>query len=581
MRSIVRLALCGAARIGSLPLLAGLLFAAVGMLGALAGPTYAEDEEGDTAPNPPVKPKEPAEPKAEARKPILPDVLAKLKANKALVEAARGYFDLDEQPWRGRKGILKALDLEADKGRLWLKDMDALRWLVYQGRSFEPPMTDRKWRNAQGIPEYKSLGGTLHWIKSEHLTIAFSIPKKYPKAKDLRSKYPRRDPYPLLLTIHEKRDYTGQRYPGEVLLKRRFPKKVWGSLYEEWLVLCPIAAAGNYLNAQNMIRREAFQDLYAIFWKHYHVDFDRVILDGTEQAFQAAAALPIFFAGIVFRSGKGKKWELSSDEMKTDVKNFAHVPVYVVDNPKLAEQLEEAGHLDVTAGISGANLFKWMQKRRRVEPKKFDWVIQRGDQLLPYWVNLEGLDWNSKVRKLEVESLDTEEEPNTVKIKATGVHTLALFLNDEIVDLDRKVRVLINGHVEHDGLVETGNPGMDKLGRNFDVLFDRDPSRIRLSMFFGWLKSARIVELRVRPPEVKKKDDAGKKDTPDTPKANPAEEERAKRLMDVTKKLLGKGNEDAARKKLQAILKLPRNAQTVAATKMLADLVEPGDGEKK
>jgi len=102
--------------------------------------------------------------------------------------------------------------------------------------------------------------------------------------------------------------------------------------------------------------------------------------------------------------------------------------------------------------------------------------------------------------------VDPEDEPTTIKIRARGVHSLALFLNDDIVDLDEKVRVLINGHVEHDGIVDvldtrrTSSEVMQKVGRNVDVLFDRDPSRIRLSMFFGWLKTARIVELRVRPP---------------------------------------------------------------------------------
>lgn len=487
------------------------------------------------------------------------------------------YFDLDEEPWRGRKEILKALGREADEGRFWLKDMDALRWLVYQGRSFEPPLTDRKWRRKQGIGEYKRLGGTLHRIKSEHLTIGFSIPESHPKPKALGSKFPRHAPYPLLLTMHEKRDYTGQKYPGDVLLKRRYPRAQWDALYEDWLILCPIAAAGNFLDTQNMIRGEVFRSPYAIFWKHYHVDFDRVILDGTEQAFRAAAALPIFFAGIVLRSGKGKKWELTSDEMKRAVKNFAHVPVYVVNNPKLARQLMGAGHHDVSAGVGGAGLFAWMKERRRVEPKKFEWVVQRPDQLLPYWVNLEGLDWDAEDRSLAVEVVDTEKEPNTIKIRARGVHTLALFLNDDIVDLDERVRVLINGHVEHDSIVDTHGPRrisaeiMDKLGRNFDVLFDRDPSRIRLSMFFGWLKTARIIELRVRPPGPTESDKGGRERQATTR----MEETRAKRLMGRARKFLEKGIEDAARKMLQAILKLPPNAQTDEARRMLAAIPAP------
>ncbi len=50
--------------------------------------------------------------------------------------------------------------------------------------------------------------------------------------------------------MHDKQDYTGEKYPGAAMMKRRFPKKTWKEFYENWIVLCPVAAAGNYLNKQ-------------------------------------------------------------------------------------------------------------------------------------------------------------------------------------------------------------------------------------------------------------------------------------------------------------------------------------------
>jgi hypothetical protein len=139
-----------------------------------------------------------------------------------------------------------------------------------------------------------------------------------------------------------------------------------------------------------------------------------------------------------------------------------------------------------------------MQQRRRIVPRRFSWVIQRADQLLPHWVNVEGLDWDAAVRSLEVEVVDTPQEPNTVRVTATGIGSISLFLDDETVRLDEPVRVTLNGRVVFGGtLVPLAEP-MRTLGRDLDLLFDTEPTRIRRSMFFGWLKSARIVDLRVR-----------------------------------------------------------------------------------
>ena len=45
----------------------------------------------------------------------------------------------------GRKAFVKQLESHAQAGTFHLKDTDGLRWLVYQGRSFEPPWTDKRW----------------------------------------------------------------------------------------------------------------------------------------------------------------------------------------------------------------------------------------------------------------------------------------------------------------------------------------------------------------------------------------------------------------------------------------------------
>ncbi len=491
------------------------------------------------------------------------------KSFKSLVEAGREYFDLDEQLWSGRKGFLAALEAAAGKGQYPLKDMDFLRWLVYQSRSFGPNMTDRKWQRANGIEDGKRLGPTMYSLKSEQLTITFSVPKSHPKKpKDFRKQHPRIDPYPLVLAMHEKRDYTNQKYPGQAAIQRLYPKKPWSKLFENWLVLVPVAAAGNFIDRNTgLVRASVLQQPFSIFWKHYHVDFDRVILDGSKQALKVAASQGVYFAGIVFRG----KWKLETDAEKGIVRNFAPIPVYVVDNPELAKQLEEAGHENVTAGISGPILYKWMCEQRRKPPKKFKWTAQSHDQVLPYWVNLDAPKWGAPARNIEVEVVDTEKEPNTIKIRAVGVNDLSLFLNDDIVDLDKKVRVEINGHVEHDEVLVPPNERMKTVGRDLDVLFNREPVRIRSSMYFGWLTPARIVRLPVRPPAKKEEP---KPTTPkDTgPKATPEEEEKAERYYQKAGVFEKKGNLERAAEWYQRVVDLPLNKFTADAQKKLEEL---------
>ena len=543
------------------------------------GDPKKDEKKDEAAPKDETPKKEEAEPKDGAAapapaKPILPMIEADPKPFRAIVDAARQYFDLDEEQWKGRTALMAELEAHAAEGRYFLKDMAALRWLVYEGRSFDPPLDDRKWQKSINVTEFKKLGGTVETIKSEDWIFTYSVPSDYWKLKDFRSKYPRPAPLPLLLAMHDKADSVGQKYPGDVFFKRLYPKKDWEELYDGWILLCPTAAAGNYLSPSGMIRPLVFDSPLAELWRHYHVDFDRVILDGSDQAFVAAASKSVYFAGIVFRGD----WELE-DQQKDLVQNFATIPVYVVNNPKLAKQLEEAGHGSVTAGVGGKTLQKWMNERRRTPPKKFSWSVQpmRFDQVLPYWVNLDNPNWSAPRRHLQVEVVDTEKEPNTIRIDAEGINTLSLFLNDDIVDLDRSLRVTINGHIEFDGKVPLVDERMAKVGRDFDFLFNREPLRIRTSMFFGWLTPARIVSLNVRQRKVEEppKKEATPKD--EGPKANAEQEEMAERLLRSAKLLAEKGNAEGALARLEEARKLPPNKHTTEIEELYQKLKKEND----
>ena len=520
---------------------------------ARAEDTEAEETKKDAAPE-----KGDGDGKADAPEAagaaIMKDIEEKPRDFKELVEAARAYFNLDEEQWKGRMALIGELEKQAAEGRWFLKDMEALRWLVYQGRTFLPPLTDRKWQRDNGITDAKGIGGTLEYIKSEQLAMTFSVGRNYPKERELEKKFPREAPFPLLISMHEKADFA-EKHPGRAMIKRRYEdKKIWGDLYKDWLMLAPHAAAGAFVSRTGQPRANVFQQPFSQFWKHYHVDFDRVLLDGTEDAFTMANSMPVFWAGVIFRGD----WRLT-DEQKPLVTNFANVPVYVVDNPKLADDLVEAGHPNVTKGIANTSLYKWMTEQRRQAPKSFTWNAERTDQVLAYWVNLDTLNWKATKREVKAEVVDTEAQPNTIKLDAINVDILSLFLNDDIVDLDEKVRVIVNGHIEFDGVIELQTKALASVGRDFDFLFNREPLKIRESMYFGWLTPARIVQIPVRKPAPPKTDEPKADATAAAPKATPQEEARAERMWNKVQDLVKNGLDDKALEILDMILGLPEN----------------------
>ncbi len=475
-----------------------------------------------------------------------------------LVEKARSYFDLDEDLWRPRivmQEALKTLKGEDGKGYDLLRDMEMLRKVIAQGRFFRPQMSDKKWQRNNAITEFKRQGN-WNFVKSEDLNLVYSFPKSYPKKNKDFNKGERDGPWPALISLNEKEDYTGKKYPGFELLKRRYPKDDFGDIFDDWVVMVPIAPAGNYFDDRGSIRRELFTYQYGQFLKHAHVDFERLILDGAEPALAAAPAQGVVFAGFIFRKGA-----VLDEESKALVKNYATVPVYTVDCPELAKGLKEAGHQNVTEGKSsdGAALLAWMNGVKRQTPKKFSWNLQKPEHQFAWWVNLEQANPNAAMREIDVEVVDTEEEPNTIKIEARGITKMSLFLNDEIVDLDRTVRVVVNGNLEREELVE----------RDLDLLFNKDPFKLRESMYFGFLFPSRMLGIKVR---ARKKVEKPVKPEPEAPKASPEEEEKAESYFNGAVKLKDAGKLDGARKRLEAILAMPLNSYTERAKKLLEEL---------
>jgi len=424
-----------------------------------------------------------------------------------LIEQGREYFSLadDDKRWRGRidrdlrdrrEAFAYALRKVAAKGDDILATPDALRWLVYQVRTFLPPLDDRTWQKSQGVTAGSS-DGRIRSLQAKGFGAAWWTPAHGTRRETQRALtlFPRRAPSPMLVTVHDGEQLiAGPRHVG-AWLKEQYAGSAWSTLRDDWIVAAPFAPTGDFRTEKGREMYRPLMEALSQFWKRYHVDFDRVLLEGGEQSFPLATRLPVFFAGIVFRGG----WRLEPEQRK-DVRNFATIPVYVIDDEKLGKDLRDAGHPRVTVGPASRRL-AWMAARRRQWPTKVKWTATNSDQVLPFWINLDKLDWRAPERLLTADVIDSEEDPNTIRITAKAIERLSIFLNDDLVDLDRPVRVLINGRLVYDKRPRH-RAKVYRLSREVMQLFENEPLRIRRSMYFGYLMPARIVGLDV-PPWVK------------------------------------------------------------------------------
>ncbi len=410
---------------------------------------------------------------------------AYLRQHKAVVLAARRYFDVRAEYSEGLRAFRPELERLAAGGERVLAEPDRLAWLVAQGRTFEEPFADKKQRY-RFTSVRTGRAGRFRWFRSQEFSCAYSLPRSYPTASKL-ARYPRPEPLPLVIALHTKADAAAKKPAGVEVLARNYPYATHKPLHTDWLMLAPMAGAGRFLGKSGMVRHEVLTNTFRHFWRTYHVDFSRVILDGGQAALDVAASMPMFFAGIVLRDGV-----IDSATRETGVRNFAPLPAYVVGNKKLAERLRALGHPRVTLG-DGSDLCTWMSAQRRRSPMRYGWDAATLDKRGSYWINVNDIDPAASQHRFDVEVVNTESAPNTVRIEAQGIRSLSVYLDDTLVDLDEPVTVLINGHEAFRGVL--AEPG---LGRDLKTLFYRAPFETRTSMYFGWLRPGWIEDLRVR-----------------------------------------------------------------------------------
>jgi len=272
------------------------------------------------------------------------------------------------------------------------------------------------------------------------------------------TKYDPKKPYTLILCIPEKGAKLEQHITEKWIDKdtRENALIVAVSMPEDvkqWSEAGSREQAGGFANL--MLTMREIRAKYAI-------DYDRVFItgrgEGVAAALAVAARAPDRFAGVLGRAG-------DLDGAGPGVENFKNLPSLFggagANATAFSEKCTKAGYNNCTikAEASDADVWAWMREHPRVSnPAEVVLYPGRPTPNKAYWVEVPQSDYK------EPESIKAtiDKATNVITIDASaGITKVKLYLNDELVDLDKEVKVICNG-AEH----------VDKLPRNLWATMD-------------------------------------------------------------------------------------------------------------
>ncbi|MDG2149047.1 MAG: hypothetical protein P8N09_05945 [Planctomycetota bacterium] len=250
--------------------------------------------------------------------------------------------------------------------------------------------------------------------------------------------------------------------------------QAFGALLENFIVLIPIGLEkGSGRKAESLETEgswSADDNMYVLFTAYRtlleQLPFDRtrVILDGWGEAgidaLQLAGTTP-FFSGVLLRSSP-------VDSPAVIYSNLAEIPVMYLQGsadsaPESLEALTESEGVSVEvlqvegesmapAADSLVKVQEWLGARQK-DPNPADFSYKLGD------VRFGSVNWctatvinrrvTAKPDDADFPSVKVHVAPgsNKVDIETVNVFEMIIFLNDEIVDMDKPVTIAVNGEV--------------------------------------------------------------------------------------------------------------------------------------
>lgn len=412
-------------------------------------------------------------------------------------------------------------------------DIDGLLAMIYQTRSFHP-MLEKKIlpKDAKDAKIVTDPGTNVTSVNWDPIRLSFSLPPAYVEAAK-NKKLNAVAPYPVIVTLHELEDFQSAKenkeFPGAEVIKRRWDRKSNKAVADSTIIVAPVATKAAFLEEGQPRFARVFIPLREL-WQRYHVDFNRIVIDGGSDALLYAASQPAWYAGVIVR---GDKADLPSPDL---VRNLSDMPVYIVGTAEsaAAKTLAAGGHAKDKVTVGGPEgLADFVSKVRRVTPRSFKWNVQdREAQQLARWINLEQFDPAVKSPTLEVAYVDTKDDPNTIRVTSEGIEVASFFLSDLVVDLDRPVRIVANGKLVTEArMLGKGSMAQSvklpaKFDRTVDGLFAHPQINVLKGMYYGWLFPVALQQVVIPAAD---KEAACPKETATTAPDDPAAKERAEK----------------------------------------------------
>jgi hypothetical protein len=209
---------------------------------------------------------------------------------------------------------------------------------------------------------------------------------------------------------------------------------------------------------------------YADVRNRYAVDRDRLYLVGRETGVAAvmnlASKYPQLFAGVIGRAG---------DAGTTSWQNFRNLPTFFqgggAQASAFAEEIKKAGYdnCNLAPEAQPAEIWTWIQEHPRVaNPSKITLVPGSPIPIKAYWVEVPP----SEGQEGAIVTAEADKATNTIKIQGTGVRSVTVFFNDEIVDLSKPIKIVLNGEEQEnqirrslDDLLELFMRGTNDAGK--------------------------------------------------------------------------------------------------------------------
>ncbi len=191
------------------------------------------------------------------------------------------------------------------------------------------------------------------------------------------------------------------------------------------------------------------------------VDCNRRYLVGSGKGFAAveatASSYPQFFAGLI---GIG---DVAATDVG-DLENFRALPTLFLHGGEGAKAMEakagEYGYGNCTLEAEGgaAKAWEWIGKNpRSAYPAHMTFAPKRDNAKFLHWITISGFQ-SAESPRIEAKA---ERESNTITIEADKIAQLVVYLNDELVDLEKPVRFSVNGTI-HEQTVVRNAPDMIK-----------------------------------------------------------------------------------------------------------------------